>query len=392
MVARGSKRNLLITMSGGTTSVINATLAGIIKSAQASPGINKIYAGYPGLVGALQEKFIDLTSYSPSQLSIIKESPGSASIGTTRVKIYDEKELSEVVQLFTSHDIGYFINIGGNGTIRQTKSIASHCEDVSVCAAPKTVDNDLGDAQCEKMWYTPGFPSCVNYWYHKILMLDNENRGASTHDKVLIAQSFGRDTGFIVGSMRMADPQRELPLILLLPEDQQDPDSILSKIEQVLVKHDRAIIGVSEGYKLGSRDLEYDLSGQPMYGSSKSMVAQELVGLCMENHIRARSYIPTIDQRQNFEHTLKSDIDVAHSLGEQIIKNFMKGERHFFQTYTRQGPNTIALDSICDFTRRMKSEWIDHANYDVTSSYLSYLSSFVKTSPTRSLYAGGKFR
>ena len=41
--------NLLITMSGGTTSVINATLAGLILKAQKSNLIDKIYVGFPGI-------------------------------------------------------------------------------------------------------------------------------------------------------------------------------------------------------------------------------------------------------------------------------------------------------------------------------------------------------
>jgi 6-phosphofructokinase 1 len=379
-------------MSGGTTSVINSTLAGIIQAAQECPSIGRIYAGYPGLVGALEGEFIDLTSCSPHQINIIKHSPGSASIGTTRVKVLGDKEMCEIVEMFLNYDIKYFINIGGNGTIKQTKAIASFSEDVAVCAAPKTVDNDLGDREFEKLWYTPGFPSVANYWYHKTLMLDNENRGASTHDKVLVAQTFGRDTGFIVGSMRLANLDRKNPLVLLLPEDQRDPEEILSKIDQILSIHDRVVVGIAEGYKVGEYKLERDLSGQTMYGSSGSTAAQELVNLCMAHKIQSRSYIPTIDQRQNFEHTLESDINVAYELGQHIIRNFMKGKKDFFQTRARHGIDTIPLESIGNFTRRMKDEWVDSGNFDVTESYLSYLSSFMETTKRRIVYVGGSIR
>ena len=86
-------RNLLITMSGGTTSVINATLAGIISSAQQSPHIDKIYAGFPGILGFLAGKVLDLTDTTAKQRDIITYSPGSASIGTTRTKIFSNDEL-----------------------------------------------------------------------------------------------------------------------------------------------------------------------------------------------------------------------------------------------------------------------------------------------------------
>ena len=74
-------------MSGGTTSVINATLAGIVDSAHHSSQIDKVYAGHPGILGVLEENFLDLTDI-PSH--ILKHTPGSSSIGTTRVEIFDK--------------------------------------------------------------------------------------------------------------------------------------------------------------------------------------------------------------------------------------------------------------------------------------------------------------
>jgi 6-phosphofructokinase len=382
-------RNLLITMSGGTTSVINATLAGIITSAQESPHIDKIYAGFPGILGFLAGNVLDLTNTTTKQRDIITYSPGSASIGTTRTKIFTTEELEVLRDGFREYGIGYFVNIGGNGTIKQTKSIAAHIKEVRVAAAPKTVDNDLGDQECNLMWYTPGFPSCVNYWYHKIIMLNNENYGAHSHDKILIAQAFGRETGFITGAMRLADPNRKLPLVLLLPEDQQSPDKVLQRIEDTVSRHGRALVGTSEGYHVSQYKFERDLTGQPMYGSSKSTAAQQLVNLCMDNGLQARSYTPTVDQRQNFEHTLASDIRTAYWAGKEIISNFNNGESHFFQSYSKTGHQIIYLDKITDFSRTLRDDWIDRGNFDVTDEYISYLSGFTKPTPVRELFVGG---
>ena len=80
--------NLLITMSGGTTSVINATLAGIIHEAQKHKGIDKIYAGLPGIVGFMDNSLIDLTYLTKHEIEVLMYSSGSASIGTTRTKIF----------------------------------------------------------------------------------------------------------------------------------------------------------------------------------------------------------------------------------------------------------------------------------------------------------------
>jgi 6-phosphofructokinase len=382
-------KNLLITMSGGTTSVINATLAGIILEAQKSKEIDKIYAGFPGVLGFMSDSIIDLTDTTNLELSVLRSSPGSASIGTTRIKIITTQDIDYLNSSFVRYNIGYFINIGGNGTIKQTKSIASCIDGVQIASAPKTVDNDLGDNNFEDLWFTPGFPSCVNYWAHKMQMLDNENRGASSHDKVLIAETFGRETGFIVGSLRFFDQDRRTPLVLLIPEDHQTPDKVLAKIDNTLCESGRVLIGICEGYSIKEYDYNYDLSGQIMYGSSSSSASQQLINLCSENDIQARGFNPTIDQRQNFNHTLDTDINISYNIGREIIENFMKGESHFFQSYSKDGLHILPLEMIEDYSRTLKESWIDRGSFDVTNEYISYLNEFVPNTLDRKLFTFG---
>ena len=97
--------NLLITMSGGTTSVINETLAGLILKAQKSNLIDKIYVGFPGIEGFLSDKVLNLTNLNDRELSILKKSPGSASIGTTRAKIFDDETLNILSEGFTGENL-----------------------------------------------------------------------------------------------------------------------------------------------------------------------------------------------------------------------------------------------------------------------------------------------
>ena len=76
--------NFLILMSGGTTPVINSTLAGIdevIKKTQ-----RKVYSGLPGIQGVLEDSMIDLTNFSKSKILKMGNTPGSHFVGTTRLK------------------------------------------------------------------------------------------------------------------------------------------------------------------------------------------------------------------------------------------------------------------------------------------------------------------
>ena len=51
--------NLLVAQSGGPTSVINASLAGVIQEAGRHECIEEIYGGANGIFGILNEELID---------------------------------------------------------------------------------------------------------------------------------------------------------------------------------------------------------------------------------------------------------------------------------------------------------------------------------------------
>ena len=59
--------NCIVAQSGGPTSVINATLAGVVKANQLNPIYTKVYGGLHGIEGILQEKLVDLTAMSEDE-------------------------------------------------------------------------------------------------------------------------------------------------------------------------------------------------------------------------------------------------------------------------------------------------------------------------------------
>ena len=62
---------------------------------------------------------------------------------------------------------------------------------------------------------------------------------------------------------------------------------------------------------------------QKMYGSSSSTAMQQLINLCSQNNMQARGFNPTIDQRQNFNYTLASDIEISYILVWQMVTKNM---------------------------------------------------------------------
>ena len=69
-------RNLLYAQSGGVTSVINTTAAGVIETARASNKIVKVYAGKNGISGILKEELVDTSLESDTQINFLKYTPG----------------------------------------------------------------------------------------------------------------------------------------------------------------------------------------------------------------------------------------------------------------------------------------------------------------------------
>jgi 6-phosphofructokinase 1 len=63
-----NKRNALYAQSGGVTSVINATAAAVIETANKSKRIDKVYAGKNGIVGVLREDLIDTSLENKKEL------------------------------------------------------------------------------------------------------------------------------------------------------------------------------------------------------------------------------------------------------------------------------------------------------------------------------------
>ena len=62
-------RNLLVAQSGGPTSAINATIAGVIMEAHASDQVDTIYGAVNGIKGVLEERFVNLSEKYPARMN-----------------------------------------------------------------------------------------------------------------------------------------------------------------------------------------------------------------------------------------------------------------------------------------------------------------------------------
>ena len=375
-------KNFLILMSGGTTPVINSTLVGIIeKIKKESPKI-KIFSGQPGIDGVLKNKFIDLTKITKSKLKVISKIPGSHIVGTTRLKKLNTSEINILKKNLINKKIDNIINIGGNGTLQQTIDLSNRLRNFSFISCPKTVDNDLGDLNFNKMLYNPGFSSCISVWKFFLEMINLENIGAKSHDKIIISQTFGRETGFICGAIRYWDKKRKLPLMLLLPEDKKNYSQILLYAKKQIKKFGRLMIFLSEGYNLSNIVPKYDKSGQIMYGSSGTSSAQILSNKLNKSGIQSRIFNPTVLQRVfSFKNEVvnKKDNIFAKNVGIYAAKLLLANKKSCLIGLSREKKIIPISFSDCKkYSRKMPDRFIKSGSFDVSNDYIKYLNKVMK--------------
>ena len=116
-------KNAIVGQSGGTTSVINSSLAGVYESAS-SRGAEHVYGMRNGVQGLLKREYIDMGEYLHGALDIelLKRTPSSF-LGSCRYKLPDWKDAEGVktyellFEILEELDIGYFFYIGGNDSM-----------------------------------------------------------------------------------------------------------------------------------------------------------------------------------------------------------------------------------------------------------------------------------
>ena len=78
----------IFAQSGGPTSVINSSAAGVFSEALKSPFITAVYGAAHGIRGILNEDFYDIGKEDPKEIELLTHTPSSA-LGSVRYKLKD---------------------------------------------------------------------------------------------------------------------------------------------------------------------------------------------------------------------------------------------------------------------------------------------------------------
>ena len=233
--------NAIIGQSGGPTSVINASLCGVIqtciKNGQVgqSARINKILGMKYGIEGFMQDQVIDLGVQPSDVIEGLKTTPASA-LGSCRYKLKDA-DFGPVLEKLKKYNIRYYFLIGGNDTMDTIHRVEAYCKsqgyDLRGIGVPKTVDNDLFATD-----HTPGFPSAARYVALSVKQAGMLARDMKKVDQYVIFQTVGRSAGWLPAAAACAkDSEDDAPHIILLPERPFIKEQFLNEVRQAYEKY-----------------------------------------------------------------------------------------------------------------------------------------------------------
>lgn len=402
-------KNAVIAQSGGPTSVINNSIRGVIDLLKSSKKVNRIYGAKMGILGVLNEELLDITAQSSTQIALLEQTPSAGTIGSCRYKIKSNDDLQRIMEVFMEHNIGYFFYCGGGDSMDTANKVSILAEQNNlelVCTGiPKTIDNDVGgplqpDSTFSICDHDPGYGSVARNTAFNILEANEENKASYTSDPVMVIGVMGRKIGFIPASARLADPDRKMPLLIILPEALsanniiENLELITRRVNEKLDSFARCIVVISEGSPVGDLGVLYDSFGNEQF-SAAERTAEQLVTNYLNGTDRkdsrgrsssrlnvkgiARSERPGTRQRREIAYVSEVDLKEAYLVGRYAAEIALRGESGFMSTIIREpgekyeiNIDKVPLESVDNSDRKFPDEWISTGNLDVTDDFIKW--------------------
>jgi 6-phosphofructokinase len=385
-----SNKNVVIAQSGGPSPVINNSLRGIIETCRMFPDkFGKVYGGYHGIEGILKEELLDLSAQKEEEISLLRTTPAAGSIGTCRYKLKSKQveDFDRVIDVFKAQGIGYFFYIGGNDSMDTADKVARLARakglDLVAVGVSKTIDNDVGDSEFKLIDHTPGYGSVARYWAYNVQNANEENMGSCPADPVLVIQVMGRKIGFIPAAARLADPKREMPLQIYMPESGVSLAELTDNVNDELKRSGRVIVVVSEGFDVGDIGELKDAFGHTEFSSSMFTAQQVIVNHLNKAGLKARGaargQVVGTDQRDTMIYASTVDLEEAYKVGQNAVVIAVEDGSGYMSTILRR-PGLIysvdydkaPLDEVANSERKFPKHWIAPNRIDVTDDFVRY--------------------
>ena len=372
----------IVGQSGGPTSVINSSVAGVVLTALNNENITEVYGALNGIEGIINENIIDFRKEDLKEIELLKYTP-SAALGSVRFFLNNYQENDEVhkqiLDVFKKYDIRYFFYIGGNDSMDSCHKINEYLKsqnyECCVIGIPKTIDNDL---VCTD--HTPGYGSAAKFIATTIseIFLDIN---AYKKGRVTIVEVMGRDAGWLTASAKLACLNNCEPDLIYLPEAAFNLDDFLEDVKKIYTEKKKAYIVVSEGIK--DKDGDYILKYRN-FNNNDSFGHLQLGGvanfLCeiVSNKFGfpVRGIELNLPQRCASHLASKTDIDEAFMCGAKAVEFATNGVTGKMVTMDRNlNIFNFLYTDLCNVAAQVKNvplNFINEKQNHITQEYIEY--------------------
>lgn len=373
----GSK-TLVVAQTGGPSAVINSTLAGIIEEARLWPQIDQVIGCINGFHGLFGFNCVKLSEMTDDQLVMLRNTPG-AFLGSSRMHL-TEQHLSKVPDLLTDLQAGYYLQIGGNGTMYAAGVIDQVVKEagypIQVIGVPKTVDNDIVG-----MDHTPGYASAAKYVAQATLDIGIDLWSMRHFEQVRVVEVMGRNVGWLAAAAALAKSNKnEAPHLIYLPELPFDEEQFIDEVHDVVQKEGYAVAVIGEGIKdkhnncIGSMPFADVKQGSQVYGGASFYLANRISEVLK---IRARAQDLGIAQR--CFGAVRSEIDEqeAYMIGRAAVKAAaaeMGGSMvDIFDMHDALRFSTVPLLDVGGREKKVPENFYNKQTKQVTEEFVSWL-------------------
>lgn len=376
----------ILGQSGGPTSVINASAAGVFIEALKNDCITNVYGAKHGIKGILEENFYDISKEDLSELELLKTTP-SSSIGSVRYKLKNAKDdptdYNRLLEVFKKYNIRFFFYNGGNDSMDTCNKVSKFMKesgwDIKCIGIPKTIDNDLAGTD-----HCPGYGSAAKYVATTFMELRQD---AIVYDTPMMAvvEVMGRNAGWLTAAASLASYKGQGPDLIYLPEVEFDFDKFLKDVENVYAKNNKVIIAVSEGIKTKEgkyvpelfSNLEKDSFGHAQLGGTAQVLAQKL-----KEHfgIKVRAIEFSLLQRCAQHLASATDVNEAFNAGVEAVKAATSGITDKMVAFKREIINgkysckyeLVDLDICANAEQTVPLDWINENKTGLNEKYINY--------------------
>ena len=346
-------KNAIVGQSGGPTSVINASLAGVFESCK-SRGADIVYGMCNGVAGLLEERVVDLSTLLTDDLDIelLKRTPSSF-LGSCRYKLpdwhTDEAVYKKLFAILEKLDIGYFFYIGGNDSMDTIGKLAEYG---------------------------------TKY--------------------VTVVEIMGRNAGWLTAAAALAKSDDcEGVDMICLPEVPFNVEHFIEKVRVMQEKKPSIVIAVSEGVKLEDGryvcELADDVHAVDAFGhKALTGTARYLANVVARNlDTKTRCIELSTLQRCAGHLTSRTDITEAYQVGGAAVKAAFEGvtgqmvalkriSNSPYQCTTELHP----ISEVANLEKKVPLSWMNENHTQMTEDFLAYARPLIQAELTPLYIAG----